>query len=71
MLDILFFNGDQQFFSKLPGINFLYDRVLTFLFISRGGIIWDREALSAKLSTWKATGAHPTGALGQGVYDGN
>ena len=26
MLKILYFRGDQQFFQKLPGIKFLYDR---------------------------------------------
>ena len=67
MLKILCLSGDHQFFQKPLGINFLYNRGLTFLFIGRGGIIWTRELLSAKLSTVEVTGAHFPGALSR-VY---
>ena len=45
ILKVLFFSGHQQFFQKSLGINFLYDRVLVFLFIGGGRIIWDRGGI--------------------------
>ena len=45
ILKVLFFSGHQQFFQKSLGINFLYDRVLAFLFIGGGRIIWDRGGI--------------------------
>ena len=45
ILKVLFFSEHQQFFQKSLGINFLYDRVLAFLFIGGGRIIWDRGGI--------------------------
>ena len=42
MLKKLFFDGGHQFFKISPGIKSLYDWGRKHLFISRGGIIWDR-----------------------------
>ena len=49
MLKMLFFSGYQQLFQKSPGINFLYDRMLTFSFISPGSIIWNLGATFSKI----------------------
>ena len=45
ILKVLFFSEHQQSFQKSLGINFLYDRVLAFLFIGGGRIIWDRGGI--------------------------
>ena len=68
MLKILYFSGDHQFFQKLRRVKFLYDRGTELYHLLAGQALFETgEALSAKLSTEKATGAHLTGALAQGV----
>ena len=61
MLKILYVSGNQEFFQKPPEIKLFYGRGRKHPYLLGG------EALSVKLSTGEATGAHLTGALGQGV----
>ena len=61
MLKILYFSGGYQLFQISPGIKSLYYRRRKSIHLLTG------EAISANLSTGKATGAHLTGALGHGV----
>ena len=71
MLKILYFSQDHQFFQKSPGIKFLYDQgIKLFHLLAKEAWFGAKETLSAKLSTGEATGAHLTGALRQGVYNG-
>ena len=68
MLKILFFSGGNQILQILPGLKSLYDQNRKSIHLLVGEAQFGTgEAVSANLSTGKATGAHVTGSLRQGV----
>ena len=62
---ILFFSEDQQFFQKSQGIDFLYQQILTFSFIDRESIIWDRGCTFEK----NYQPGRPPGRISPGYLD--